>query len=341
MTWGLDVREQTLGDVLRRAGYRTGMVGKWDMGQARRFLPLQRGFDSFFGHGNNGIDYYTHERYGIPSLFRGNERVTEEGYATDLFRREALRFIDQNKDGPFFLYLAFNAPHSASSYTKDALQVPEKYVQAYAAAGADPKANRTKYMAMVTCMDEAIGEILDRLNALGLEQDTLILFFSDNGGTKVSDNGLLRGTKTQMFEGGLRVPFLARWPARLPAARTTDAFLTSLEVLPTLAVATGAAPPANVTLDGYDMLTVLQGRAESPRTEMFWQRRDDKAARVGRYKWVESEKGSGVFDLAHDIGEQHDLSAAHPELRDRLRGRWQAWRTAMDAAEPRGPFRDY
>src|SRR5918994_900478 len=106
MTLGLDVREKTVGDVLRRTGYRTGMVGKWDMGQARRFLPLQRGFDVFFGHGNNGIDYYTHERYGVPSLFRGNDRVKETGYATDLFRREALRFLDGGKDEPFFLCLA-------------------------------------------------------------------------------------------------------------------------------------------------------------------------------------------------------------------------------------------
>ncbi len=339
MTWGLDPREITLGDLLRRAGYRTGMIGKWDMGQARRYLPLQRGFDVFFGHGNNGIDYYNHDRYGIPSLFRGNERVQEEGYATDLFRREALRFIDESKDRPFFLYVGFNAPHSASSFVKDKLQVPAKYLQMY--PDADPNANRTKYMAMVTCMDEAIGVLLDRLDALGLAQDTLILFFSDNGGTRISDNGPLRGFKTQMFEGGLRVPLLARWPARLPAGQVTDEFLTALEVFPTLAAATGAELPAKVILDGHDMLPVLEGRAKSPRTEMFWQRRGDKAARVGSYKWVESEKGNGLFDLAHDLGEQHDLSQARPELLQQLRARWQSWRRAMDAAEPRGPFRDY
>jgi arylsulfatase A-like enzyme len=339
MTLGLDVRERTLGDVLRRAGYRTAIVGKWDMGQAKRFLPLQRGFDTFFGHGNNGIDYYTHERYGVPSLFRGNDRVKETGYATDLFRREALRFLDESKGRPFFLYLAFNAPHAASTFAADKFQVPAKYLEAY--PGADLAANRTKWMAMVTCMDEAIGAVLDRLAVLGVERDTLVLFLADNGGARPGDNGPLRGYKAQMFEGGLRVPFLARWPARLPAGRVTDAFLSTLEVLPTLAAAAGAAPPEGVTLDGFDMLPILAGERPSPRAELFWQRRDDKAARVGQWKWVESERGKGLFDLSNDIGEQTDLSAAHPDVRERVRGRWQAWRTAMDAAEPRGPFRDY
>jgi arylsulfatase A-like enzyme len=341
MTLGLDVRELTIGDMLRRAGYRSAVIGKWDMGQARRFLPLQRGFDVFFGHGNNGIDYYTHERYGVPSLFAGNQRIKEEGYATDLFRREALRFVDANKDHPFFLYLAFNAPHSASTFDKEKYQVPEQYLKPYSDAGLDPKANRTKYMAMITCMDAAIGGLLDRLDQLNLAQDTLILFLSDNGGTRISDNGPLRGYKVQMFEGGLRVPLLARWPARLPAGRVTDAFLTTLEVVPTLLAAAGTAAPAGVVLDGFDMTAVLAGKEPSRRNEMFWQRRDDKAARIGNYKWVDAEKGSGVFDLSRDLREQHDLSHSQPELLARLRARWQAWRQEMEQAEPRGPFRDY
>ena len=126
MTLGLDVREVTIGQVMKSAGYATGAIGKWDSGRARRFLPRQRGFDFFYGFANTGIDYYTHERYGIASMFRDNERIREEGHATDLFRREALRFIDQNRERPFFLYLAFNAPHSASTFDKKAPQVPEK-----------------------------------------------------------------------------------------------------------------------------------------------------------------------------------------------------------------------
>src|SRR5438045_5903813 len=141
MTIGLDPRELTLGNMLHTAGYRCGMVGKWDMGQARRYLPLQRGFDFFYGHGNNGIDYYTHERYGIHSMFAGNARTkADQGtYATDLFKREALGFIRQSQDQPWFLYLCFNAPHGASSFGADetnpksrsGVQAPDDYVAQY------------------------------------------------------------------------------------------------------------------------------------------------------------------------------------------------------------------
>ena len=353
MTLGLDVREITIGDALRRAGYATGCVGKWDMGQARRFLPLQRGFDFFYGHGNNGIDYYTHERYGVPSLFRGNQRTEEDKgtYVTDVFRREALRFVRASKDKPFFLYLAFNAPHSASSFAPDAdgkvgerkagvgVQVPEKYLKLY--PNRDPKNGVTRYLAAVTCMDEAIGELLDTLKELGLEHDTLVLFMSDNGGSGNGGNAPLKGAKSTMWEGGLRVPFLARWPGRLPPNTVTHEFLTSLELFPTLLAGSGAKPPAGVKLDGFDMTPVLQGKAKSPRTEMFWERRGDRAARVGNWKWVESEKGGGLFDLTTDLGEKNDLTKQNPDMAARMRAKFNAWKQEMDSAEPRGPFRDY
>ncbi len=339
MTLGLDLREVTVGQVLQKAGYATGVVGKWDGGRARRFLPLQRGFDSFYGFANTGIDYWTHERYGIPSLFRGNERVKEEGYATDLFEREARAFVRQHRERPWFLYLAFNAPHSASSFQEKGVQAQEKYLKLYPEL--DPKANRTRYRAALTNMDAAIGNVLALLKELGQEENTLVLFFSDNGGSGASDNGPLRGIKGQLCEGGLRVPCLARWPGVFPAGAVRDDFLTSLEVLPTLAAAAGAPLPQGVTLDGFDMAPVLKGQAASPRTEMFWQRRDDRAARVGNYKWVESAKGTGLFNLAKDVGERHDLSAQEPAVLTRLKERWAAWRKTMDEAEPRGPFRDY
>lgn len=206
MTLGLDLREVTIGDVLKRAGYATGMVGKWDSGRAKRFLPLRRGFDSFYGFANTGIDYYTHERYGVPSMFRGLERTEEDRgtYATDVFRREAVRFVRENAGAgrPFFLYVAFNAPHAASNLEKDSLQVPEEYIRRYYPER-DPKERRTKYMAMVSAMDEAIGELLDVLKEKGVEENTLVLFHSDNGGAGPGDNGKLRGGKTTMFEGGL------------------------------------------------------------------------------------------------------------------------------------------
>jgi arylsulfatase A-like enzyme len=222
MTLGLDPREKTIGDALRGAGYRTGVVGKWDMGQAKRYLPLQRGFDFFYGFGNNGIDYYTHERYGVPSMFRGNERTeADKGtYATELFKREALRFIQESGSRPWFLYLTFNAPHGASSYSPEppagrpggmaakrpageGVQVPEKYAALYRDKVKDERLAR--YDGAVTCMDEAIGEILAYVKQLGEGDNTLVLFLSDNGGSGNGGNSPLRGGKTTMYEGGLRV----------------------------------------------------------------------------------------------------------------------------------------
>ena len=353
MTLGLDPREITLGDLLRKSGHATGCVGKWDMGQARRYLPLQRGFDFFYGHGNNGIDYYTHERYGVPSLFRGNERTQEDkgSYITDVFRREALGFIGQHAGKqPFFLYLAFNAPHGASSFGEgtvegekkkgEGVQCPEKYAAMYRERGMKDE-KLARYCGALTCMDEAIGAVVAALEKSGQRENTLILFLSDNGGSGNGGNAPLRGAKSSMWEGGLRVPFIANWPGKLPAGRVTDEFLTGLEILPTLLAATGAAAPEGVKLDGHDMLPVLRGEAKSPREAMFWQRRGDKAARVGKWKWIDSAKGGGLFDLEADPAEKHDLSREKPEMAQKLKAQFEAWRAEMDASEPRGPFRDF
>jgi arylsulfatase A-like enzyme len=348
MTLGLDPKEVTLGDMLRTAGYINGVVGKWDMGQAKRYLPLQRGFDFFYGHGNNGIDYYTHERYGIPSLFRGNDRTTEHKgqYITDVFGREALDFLGAHLGKkPVFLYLPFNAPHSASILAEDnggqkpGVQAPEEEVAKYRDVVKDEKLAR--YYAAVTHMDKAIGGVLKTLDVAGQSDNTIVLFMSDNGGSGNGGNAPLRGSKSTLWEGGLRVPFILRWPGKVPAGKVTDEFLTTLEIVPTLLAATGAAAPTQVTLDGFDMLPVLRGEKPSARTEMFWQRRADKAARVGDWKWLDSAKGKGLYDLATDPGETKDLSQENPEVVKLMQARFASWKKAMDAAEPRGPFRDY
>ncbi len=348
MILGLDPAEPTIGDHLRAVGYVNGIVGKWDMGQARRYLPLQRGFDFFYGFGNNGIDYYTHERYGVPSLFRGNERTEEDRgtYITDVFGREALSFLGEHAgQRPFFLYLPFNAPHGASTLAEDnggekpGVQAPEEEIEKYRGIIDNPRLAR--YYAAVTRMDSVIGEVLDALEEAGVADETIVMFFSDNGGSGNGGNEPLRGSKSTMWEGGLRVPFLMRWPGRIPAGSVVDGLLTSLEILPTVLAACGAEPPEGMVLDGFDMLPVLRGEEASPRTEMFWQRRSDKAARVGHWKWIEAAKGSGLFDLSQDIGETRDLSEQYPEVLAMVRERFEAWRAEMDASEPRGPFRDY
>ncbi len=357
MTLGLDARERTLGDLLKSAGYRCGMVGKWDMGQARRYLPLQRGFDIFYGHGNNGIDYYTHERYGVHSMFRGNERTAaDQGtYATDLFEREAIKFIRHVGSAgsaepdrqPWFLYLCFNAPHGASSFGPDAtnpksragVQAPEKYLAMYADSSVPEKLR--PYYAAVTCMDEAIGRVLDAVRKQKQEENTLVAFQSDNGGSGNGGNAPLKGAKSTLWEGGLRVPCIARWRGTIPAGRTSDELLTTLELFPTLAAIAGAELPKGVVPDGYDMLPVLQGKSPSPRKEMFWEFRGERAARVGSYKWIDSAKAKGLYNLSSDPGEKNDLSQSKPQIAADIHARWTAWRKQMEATEPRGPFRDY
>jgi arylsulfatase A-like enzyme len=350
MTLGLDVREKTIGDFLKAAGYRTGMVGKWDMGQAKRYLPLQRGFDFFYGHGNNGIDYYTHERYGVHSIFRGNDRTEEDRgtYITDVFEREAVRFVRQGGAEPWFLYLCFNAPHGASSFASDAIegkkkgvgvQAPTEEIARQIERGVPEKL--AAYYAAVAHMDRAIGNVLRALAETGEDKNTLVIFLSDNGGSGNGGNQPLRGQKSTMWEGGLRVPLVARWPSVLPAGQVTDEFLTTLELLPTLARAASATLPADLKLDGFDMLPVLQAKAQSPRREMFWQRRGDRAARVGKWKWIDSAKAKGLYDLSTDLGETHDLSQTHRQELKMVQERFAAWTHDMQAAEPRGPFRDY
>ena len=360
---GMDTHEVLLPRMLKAAGYTSGIFGKWDLGVHRRFLPLARGFDEFYGFVNTGIDYYTHERYGVPSMYRNNSPTTADKgtYCTDLFEREAVRFLKTKRREPFFLYVPFNAPHGASNLDptiRGGAQAPARFKAMYpgllAQVGTERRtrygktytvpnraARRLEFVGSVTAMDAAIGRLLDLLDEYGIADNTIVLFFSDNGGGSSADNAPLRGRKGQMFEGGLRVPCIVRWPGKIPAGTTSDAFLTSLEVVPTLCAATGAALPKGVALDGFDMLPVLQGKKRLLRSEMFWQRKLDKGARVDHWKWVESSRGSGLFDLRHDLGERRDLSKEKSEVLKNVQARFTNWKKQMQAAAPRGPFRDF
>lgn len=360
---GMDTREVLLANVLRDAGYRTAIFGKWDLGSLQRFLPTSRGFEEFYGFVNTGIDYFTHERYGVPSMYRGESPTQEDKgtCCTQLFGREALGFLDRVHDRPFFLYLPFNAPHNASNLDpkiRGGAQASQEFIKRYPAlereagfiestrygkpAQVPNKAlQQLLYRASVTEMDSVVGEVLDALDDYGLREETLILFLSDNGGSGTADNHPLRGRKAQMWEGGIRVPCIACWPTQIPAGRVSDEFLTTLELLPTLCAATETDLPQGVVLDGFNMLPTLREGKHSERTEMFWQRRDDKAARVENWKWVDAKAGGGLFDLANDIGEKNDLSAKRPGKLRELKAAFSRWQRTMQQSEPRGPFRDY
>lgn len=363
---GMDLREKIIPQYLQPAGYQSVIYGKWDLGTLRRFLPTSRGFDDFYGFVNTGIDYYTHERYGVPSMYRNLAKTEEDKgtYCTDLFEREALRFLEtRDRDRPFFLFLPFNAPHNSSALDpaiRTTVQAPDSYKAMYPEVKkefvtrnnyrygdnvkvATPEARRRDYRAAVTCMDHAIGKVLDSIEASGELDNTIVIFFSDNGGSGGADNGPLRGGKGTMWEGGIRVCCLVRWPdGGVPAGAVNDEFLSSLEILPSLAAASGVSLPGDVTFDGFDWWPVIRGEEPSSREEMFWQRRDMIGARVGQWKWTEMQgKGKGFFDLEKDIGEKKDLSDDRPDDLERVKARYRNWVREMDAAEPRGPFRDF
>ncbi len=336
---GLDEREVIIAEVLKKAGYATGVVGKWDSGQLTRYRPTQRGFDFFYGFTNTGIDYFTHERYGWPSMWRGNDRIKEQGYATDLFEREGLRFLRERRDEPFFLYVPFNAPHGASNFDRGGPQAKEEHLQLYGSQ--PPGSKEARYLGSITAMDESIGAMIDLLREQGRLDNTLVIFFSDNGGSGRADNGPLRGRKASMWEGGVRVVFAARWPETIPAGTVTGEFLTALELFPTFVKLAGAELPSGVAYDGFDMLPVLAGQTKSPREQMAWERRNTRALRYRNWKWVEAPEYGGLFDLANDIGESRDLSEEKPEVLEMMQQRFRDWKAEMSRAEPRGPFRDY
>ncbi len=369
VTWeqigGMDEREVLIPRMLKPRGYKSGLYGKWDLGVLKRYLPTSRGCDDFYGIVNTGVDYYTHERYGVPSMYRG-ETLTEEDkgtYCTYLFEREALRFLENHagKD-PFFLFVPFNAPHGSSSLDpkiRGTVQAPPEFEAMYPPVEKEYQEGKKygkkalvptrekrlrDYRAAVTCMDASIGKLLDALDEKGIADNTIVIFFSDNGGSGGADNGPLRGRKGQTWEGGNRVLSLVRWTAGgVPAGQVNDAFLSSLEIFPSLAAATGSALPEGVKIDGYDWWATLRGEQESPRTEMYWKRRDLLGARVGHWKWVDmAGQSGGLFDLSTDIGEKNDLSAEKPEVLQRVKAKFAAWyQETMIDAEPRGPFKNY
>jgi arylsulfatase A-like enzyme len=363
---GMDQREIIIPHMLKSAGYKSGIYGKWDLGTLKRYLPTSRGFDDFYGLVNTGIDYYSHERYGVPSMYRNFTKTEEDKgtYCTYLFEREAMRFLEQHAtNDPFFLYVPFNAPHGSSALEpeiRSTVQAPDEFKKMYPAIEKEyrsvsnfryaenakvvtPEARVRDYRAAVTCMDASIGKMLALLEKKKILNNTIVIFFSDNGGSGGADNAPLRGHKSQTWEGGIRVPCLIRWPeGEVPANSVNDEFLTSLELFPSFASATGATLPENVPLDGYDWWSTVKGKTKSPRSEMFWKRQNLIGARVGNWKWVDmGGKSGGLFDLAADIGEKRDLSQQRPDILKMVKGRYANWLAEMEAAEPRGPFRDF
>jgi arylsulfatase B len=359
---GLPVNEPTIADHLKKAGYATGLVGKWHLGGTEAYHPQKRGFDAFFGFLHEGhfyvpppyagvtsflrrktlppgaegtrfvegdIVWSSHRRRDEPPyddhnpVLRGRRPVREEAYLTDALTREAVSFIERNADGPFFLYLAYNAVHSP-------MQGAARYMKRF---GHIPDIHRRVFAAMLANLDDSVGAVMETLRARGLERRTLVFLISDNGGPTAeltSSNAPLRGGKGTFYEGGLRVPFLVQWKGTLPAGTVYDRPVCAVDVLPTATAAAGIALPADRTRDGVDLLPFLSGRnAARPHDTLFWRMGRWGALRQGDWKLVLQRPHRGgepraeLYDLANDIGEAKDLARTRA---DTLRKMLDAWK---------------
>jgi arylsulfatase A-like enzyme len=308
-------------------------VGKWHLGEAPQFHPNRRGFDEFFGFIGGGHNYFCGAYRNTPPLNHYNTALERNGvsepvapgYLTTVLGDEAAAFIQRNKKEPWLLYTAFNAPHTPLQATPELLERVSHITNE----------TRRTYAAMVVGMDDAVGTILKQLRDDGLEERTLIFFLSDNGGPpedNASSNTPLRGRKGQMWEGGIRVPFIAQWKGVLPAGKTYDRPVTSLDILPTALAAAGTTNLAGSPLDGVDLLPYFTGQKHGdPHELLFWRmtERNIWAVRSGDLKLIQQNGQRGLYELSADLGESKNQYERLPEVRDRLQKAYEGWSATL------------
>lgn len=343
MPWengGVSLDEHFMSESFKSAGYQTAMVGKWHLGHTiQQHVPNSRGFDHFYGHMNTQVSYYDHKINGGHDLQENGKPVNRDGeYATDIHGREAARYISElrNKEKPFFLYVPFLAPHSP-------IEAPEELKDKYPRRFDLPGSTSKTYAAMVDSMDQAIGQILTALDNEGLTDNTLVLFFSDNGGFENygSDNGPYRGGKLEVFEGGIRVAAVMRWPAKLPAGEVSNEVVSVLDMLPTLTAAAGIEAQNEKKIDGRNRWPTITGERVTQRAEPLYfasnipvYNRFQLGVIDGKWKLVQNidhqatatEFENLLFDIEADPYEKNDLTETFPGIVKRLNKKINAWR---------------
>lgn len=324
-TYGLPTDEWLLPQALKEIGYKTAIIGKWHLGHAdQKYWPRQRGFDYQYGPLIGEIDYFTHKAEGVTDWYRDNQKIQEEGYSTTLLGNDAVKFIDAQKlDAPFFLYLTFNAAHTPYQATQEYL---EKYKNI-----ADP--SRRAYAGSITAMDAQIGRVVAALDKQGLRDNTLIIFMSDNGGTRNAmftgaiadvskikipcDNGPYREGKGTVYEGGTRVVALANWPGHIKAGSTVNEMMHVVDMYPSLAGLAGAKLGKSKPLDGTDVWPTISAGKPSPRTEIVYNIEPFRGAvRQGDWKLIWKTTLPSVvelYNIAEDPSEKNNLAAEHPD----------------------------
>lgn len=322
--WGLPLDERTFADRLKLGGYKTAAFGKWHLGENQAQHPMSRGFDEYFGFLGGMHDYFKTKDATWGDIVDGRQTCELNEYLTFAIAKKGCAFIERQKSQPFFLYLAFNAPHTP-------LQAPEDYLKK-AAHIANPQ--RQTYAAMVMALDDSIGRVLKTLRDNGLEENTLVFFMSDNGGPlkqgsapNGSKNDPLRGGKIELWEGGIRVPFMIQWKGRFSAGKVIDEPAISLDFLPTAVAAAGIEAQPDWKLDGANLLPLLEGKAQHvQRSGFFWQFGDQQfATRNGDWKLVKVQQDKGLFNLPKDISETTDCTAGQGKLAEDMKTQWDAW----------------
>jgi arylsulfatase A-like enzyme len=327
---GLPTSETTLPRMLRDAGYRTAMFGKWHLGYRKEYAPNAHGFETFMGLLSGNVDHYSKKEInGELDWYENTTLTAEKGYSTDLITARAVDFIDRHAKEPFFLYVPYNAVHWPFQAPGRPDDVRER---ATWFAG-----TRKDYAAMVERIDEGVSKILAALDRHALASDTLVMFTNDNGGERLSDNGPFFHHKTTLWEGGIRVPCLLRWPGHVPAGKVSKQPAISMDLTATALAACGVAPPKGRTLDGIDLLPLLGGDRVVERT-FFWRvnraERKQWAVRHGDWKYVRDAGVELLFDLAADPSERKTLAYHHPERVKDLRDRLAAWEKEMARHKP-------
>lgn len=325
---GLPPEIPTVASLLRDAGYATALVGKWHLGFPPKFGPLKSGYNEFFGPLCGGVDYFSHcDSAGTHDLYEGDAEVQCAGYLTDLLSERAVRFIEKNARTPFLLSLHYTAPHwpwETRADEAESRRIGSRIVHA------DGGSVET-YFTMIRHMDEGVGALLAALKRVGADENTLVVFTSDNGGERFSDTWPLIGKKMDLLEGGIRVPYIVRWPRRIPAGATTSQIAITMDWVATFCEAAGVSPHREYPLDGASLLPVLEDPSRAFERQLFWRMkfREQKAVRAAQWKWLSIGGNEYLFELSKDQRERANLAKREPGRVAELRARYCAWEATM------------
>jgi arylsulfatase A-like enzyme len=327
---GLPPDHPTLPSLLKKAGYNTTLVGKWHLGVLPKFGPLQSGYDHFYGFRGGAVDYYTHANRR-DDLWDDDVQVHQMGYLTDLLGSRAVDVVNGNaKSGhPFLISLHFNAPHWPWEAPGDEGE-SNRLRSANSLFDFDGGAQKT-YQRMIEEMDRQIGRVLEALRTNDLAENTIVIFTSDNGGERFADTWPFTGRKTELLEGGLRIPAIISWPGRIPQGRTTDQVAISMDWMPTLLAAAGVSSDPAFPPDGINLLPMLTQNSAAVERKLFWRYKANaqRAARDGDYKYLKILGNTFLFNVVQDPMERANLKQRHKDVYDRIVAEWREWNTTM------------